>query len=542
MRKPQANRVLLISLLLLLTTFVVYAPVNHYDFADVDDDAYITDNVHIKYGLDWDAVTWSFTSYYVANWHPVTWLSHALDCQIAGLNPGRHHNVNVALHGLDTVLLFWVLLTATGYIGRSAMVAALFTLHPINVESVVWIAQRKNVLSMLFLLLTLAAYRWYAMKPQIARYVVVTLCFAVGLMAKPQVITLPFVLLLWDYWPLRRMFAAEAAIAGDSMGSHTLPARPAKFSWLILEKVPLLALSAASAILTMKAQRAGGAMNPLNNFPLSLRIENAIVSYVRYLGKAFWPVRLSALYPYPRNGISAYSLMAACVLLLGITWLVLIARKRRWPVVGWLWFLGTLVPMIGVIQVGDQSIADRYAYLPFLGLFLLICWAVPEIVFRNVTSTRARRLLLGAPAFTVLLALVVLTRHQIRYWRSSVDLWSHAVSVTSYNDGAETYLGQALVRVGRSQAAIPHFERAIAIAPAVPKAYMFLGYAEQQVGDPRKAIDNYQRALDLCERYGTFALPIRVATLQSMAFAYRDLGDYPRATQCLEAAQQAAQH
>jgi tetratricopeptide (TPR) repeat protein len=531
---------LLISLLLLVATFAVYAPVNHYDFADVDDDAYITDNLHIKYGLDWDAVEWSFTSYYVANWHPVTWLSHALDCQIAGLNPGRHHNVNVALHGLNALLLFWVLLTATGYMGRSAMVAALFALHPINVESVVWIAQRKNVLSMLFFLLALGAYRWYAMKTGLLKYLVVALCFALGLMAKPQVITLPFLLLLWDYWPLRRMFAADAALDLHS-GVSSPPAPPRKFLWLILEKLPLLALSAGSAVVTIKAQRAGGAMNPLNNFPLSARIGNAIVSYARYVGKAFWPVRLSALYPYPRDGASASSLLFSCVLLLGITAIVIGARRRRWPFVGWLWFLGTLVPMIGVIQVGDQSMADRYAYLPFIGLFLVICWGVPELVFANVKSPRAKKLWLSAAALTVAVALAVLTHHQVRYWRSSVELWSHTTQVTSDNDAAETYLGQALVRAGRSQAAIPHFERAISIAPAAPKAYMFLGYAEQQVGQPQKAIEYYQRALDLCQRYGAFALPIRVATLQSMAYAYRDLGDYPRATQCLEAAQQAAE-
>ena len=512
----------------------------HYDFADVDDDAYITDNLHIKYGLDWDAVKWSFTSYYVANWHPVTWLSHALDCQAAGLNPGRHHNVNVALHGLDAILLFWVLLTATGYVGRSAMVAALFALHPINVESVVWIAQRKNVLSMTFFLLALGAYRWYAMKPRLGRYLVVALCFAFGLMAKPQVITLPFVLLLWDYWPLRRMFAADATLDLDN-GVNVPAAPPKTFSWLILEKLPLLALSAGSAILTMKAQRAGGAMNPLNEFALPLRIENAIASYAQYLRQAFWPVRLSALYPYPRNGVSASPLIASCVLVFGITAVVLIARRRRWLTVGWLWFLGTLIPMIGLVQVGDQSMADRYAYLPFIGLFLILCWGVPELVLVNVKSTRARTLLLGSLALTVLLAMTYITHRQIRYWRSSVDLWSHAVQVTNDNDGAETYLGQALLRVGRSQAAIPHFQRAIAIAPAVPKAYMFLGYAEQQGGEPRKAIEHYQRALDLCQRYGMFAFPIRVATLQSMAYAYRDLGDYPHAEQYLEAAQQASQ-
>lgn len=537
--KPQANRAVLLALLLIVVTLAVYSPVNRYDFADVDDDAYITNNLHIKYGLDWDAVKWAFSSYYVSNWHPVTWLSHALDCQMAGLNPGRHHNVNVALHGLDAILLFWVLLTATGYLGRSAMVAALFALHPINVESVVWIAERKNVLSMLFFLLALGAYRWYSQKPGVTRYSAVALCFALGLMSKPQVITLPFVLLLWDYWPLRRMFAATATNASGSREDASAIA-PRNFSWLILEKLPLLAMSAASAVLTLKAQQAGGAINPLNSYSLPARIANAIVASAQYLGKSVWPSHLSAFYPYP-HGINVGQLIGSCVLLLAITSWVVIKRRHRWLVVGWLWFLGTMVPMIGLVQVGDQSMADRYAYLPFIGLFLMVCWEISDDASAAISNNRARTLSLVGTAIAVLAVLTMLTHRQVGYWKSSVALWSHAVEVTLQNDAAETYLGQALVREGRSQAAIPHFQKAITISPAAPKAYMFLGYAEQQIGQPRQAIAHYQQALALCGRYGAFATPIRIATLQSMAYAYRDLGDYPRAAQYLEEAQQAAQ-
>ena len=523
-----------------MITLALYSPVKHYDFADVDDDAYITDNLHIKYGLDWDSVKWAFTSYYAANWHPVTWLSHALDCQMAGLNPGRHHNVNVALHGLDVILLFWVLLSATGYVGRSAMVAALFALHPVNVESVVWIAERKNVLSMLFFLLALGAYRRYAQEPGVVRYLLVAVSFALGLMTKPQVITLPFVLLLWDYWPLRRMNSPGAITASDNgVLAATLPHR--NLSWLIVEKLPLLALSGGSAVLTLKAQHAGGAINPLNNYPFSARIASAVIGYAEYLGKAFWPRHLSAFYPYSRAGVSNGELIASFALLLAITAFVIAARHHPWLTVGWLWFLGTMIPMIGLVQVGDQSMADRYGYLPFIGLFIMVCWETSNAVSLQIKNARARTVWLAAPAFAILVSLAVLTHRQIGYWKDSVTLWSHAVEVTTRNDAAETYLGQALIREGRSQAAIPHLQKAIAISPAAPKAYMFLGYAEQQIGHPRQAIEHYQEALDLSQRYGTYAAHIRVATLQSMAYAYRDLGDYPRAEQCLEAVQEATQ-
>ena len=523
---------MLVGLIILIATLAVYAPVKHYDFADVDDAGYITENLHIKYGLDWDAVKWSFTTYYLANWHPLTWLSHGLDCQLFRLNAGRHHDVNVLLHGLNAVVLFWVLAMATGYAGRSAMVAALFALHPINVESVVWIAERKNVLSLLFFLLALGAYRWYAEHPQVLRYLLVALLFALGLMAKPQVITLPFVLLLWDYWPLQRIAAK------DAVTNAAIPTR--NLSWLVLEKLPLLALSAISAVLTVRAQRAGGAMNALNAFSFRVRINNAVVSYVRYIGKAIWPSRLAAFYPYSHGSVSVANVVACSLLLAMITVLVIAARGRRYLLVGWFWFLGTTVPMIGIVQVGDQSMADRYAYLPFIGLFIMVSWGVADVVSTKSAQRASTRWLL-VPSLAVLVILAVLTRHQIEYWKNSVTLWTHAVEVTKENDAAETYLGQALLRRSDAARAIPHFQRAIAIFPAGPKAYMFLGYAEQQNGDPKAAIQNYQRALDLAQNYGKDAAHIRSATLESMAYAYRDIGDLPRAAQCLEEAQQSSQ-
>lgn len=532
--KRQAFKAILLALAIEVVALAVYAPVKHYDFADVDDAAYVSENLHVKFGLDWDTVKWSFTTYY-QDWHPLTWLSHALDCQLFGVNAGRHHNVNVLLHGLNAALLFWVLLRATGYLGRSAMVAALFALHPINVESVVWIAERKNLVSMLFFLLALGAYGWYAEKPRVGRYCLVALLFALALMSKSQVITLPFVLLLWDYWPLYRI--AGSAPEKTISKVRALPTRT--LQWLIVEKLPLLALCAGSAILTLHAQRLGGAMNPLNTYPLWTRIENAVLSYARYLGKALWPSHLSAFYPYPHGPISIAPAVAAGILLIIVTALVVVNRERRYLFVGWFWFLGTLVPMIGLVHVGDHSMADRYGYLSFVGLFIMICWGAAELASRW-TGGRSTAWL-AAPGLAILLALTLVTHRQIEYWKNSVTLWSHAVAVTRDNDAAETLLGEALLKQYRTEAAIPHFRRAIAIFPESPKAYMFLGYAEQQSGHPQAALQYFQQALDLDQRYGDVGASIRLFTLQAMAFAYRDLGDFPHAVKCMEAAQELEQ-
>src|SRR5271165_3336520 len=399
------NQMLLLGFLLVVATVVLYFPVNSHPFANYDDPDYVTDNFHVRSGLHWSTVKWAFTTYAAANWHPLTWISHAADVQLFELNPGRHHDVNLLLHALNVVLLFWVLQRATGYVGRSAMVAALFALHPINVESVVWIAERKNLLSMLFFLLALGAYRWYATRPRADRYVLVVFLYALALMAKPQVITFPFVLLLWDYWPLRRMFA------GSDESSATATAtviRARSFSWLVLEKLPLLVLSAASAVITVKAQRTGGAMSgPQNTYPFLLRVENAIVSYVRYIGKAVWPSHLALMYPH--SSFAIWEVVVALLMLLVITAIVIAGRRQRYLPVGWFWFLGTLVPMIGLVQVGAQAMADRYAYLPFVGLFIIACWGVSDFFERRNLSTAW----LATPSLAGLVALAVVTHRQI---------------------------------------------------------------------------------------------------------------------------------
>ena len=521
------NWALVLGCLLVFATIALYHPVVHYPFANADDDSYISDNVHVKYGLDWDTVKWSFTTFRDANWHPLTWLSHALDCHLFFLDPGKHHQTNVLLHACNALLLFWVLLRATGYIGRSAMVAALFALHPINVESVVWIAERKNLLSMLFFLLALGAYRWYALKPRVDRYGAVAFLYALGLMAKPQVITFPFVLLLWDYWPLRRMFAGSREVAETAT---VMP--PRSLAWLVLEKLPLFGLSAASAVITMKAQRAGGAMSgPQNTYPFLLRLENAIVSYVRYMDKAVWPSDLALMYPH--SSFSVWLAVTALLLLLVITGLVISRRRSRYLVVGWFWFLGTLVPMIGLVQVGAQAMADRYAYLPLVGLFIMICWGVSDWAEQWHFSPAW----LAAPSLAALLALTVVAHRQIGYWSDNVTLWAHTVRVTSGNWIAENNLGAALMDKGQMEDAMVHFRLAEAIYPNDPRSYLFLGYCEQQRGDLREAIEQYKRVILVTQNDIWNNAQLRDDAFVNIGNAYRDLGDPVRATESYAAAE-----
>jgi len=520
---------LALGCLLVFATLALYYPVSHYPFANADDDSYIGDNPHVKYGLEWDTVKWAFTTFSNANWHPLTWLSHALDCHLYFLDAGKHHRTNILLHAVNVALLFWVLLRATGYTGRSTMVAALFALHPINVESVVWIAERKNLLSMLFFLLALGAYRWYATRPRADRYVLVVFLYALALMAKPQVITFPFVLLLWDYWPLRRMFA------GSDESSATATAtviRARSFSWLVLEKLPLLVLSAASAVITVKAQRTGGAMSgPQNTYPFLLRVENAIVSYVRYIGKAVWPSHLALMYPH--SSFAIWEVVVALLMLLVITAIVIAGRRQRYLPVGWFWFLGTLVPMIGLVQVGAQAMADRYAYLPFVGLFIIACWGVSDFFERRNLSTAW----LATPSLAGLVALAVVTHRQIGYWNDNVTLWAHTVQVTSGNWIAENNLGAALLHEGKTEDAIVHLRSAEAIYPNDPRTFLFIGFYEQQRGNLRAAIEQYQRVLDVTQNAVWDNARLRDNALVNMGLAYRDLGDPVHASESFAAAE-----
>jgi len=489
-----------LALLLIVATVALYHPVKSYPFITYDDPQYVIRNYQIQSGLDWDMVQWAFTTFYASNWHPLTWMSHALDFQLFRLNPSRHHDTNVLFHALNAALLFWVLWRATGSAGRSFMVAALFALHPVNVESVAWISERKNVLSMLFFLLALGAYRWYAVKPRADRYLTVAALYALGLMAKPQVITFPCVLLLWDYWPLQRMFS-PAVGADKSAPGRVVRAR--SFLWLLMEKLPLFALSAADAVLTVKAQGSTGAINNIiNAYPFPIRLENAIVSYVRYMGKAVWPSNLAIYYPHPESWLNPWQVASAAVLLLVITALVIAGRRWRYFLVGWFWFLGTLVPMIGLVQVGGQGMADRYAYLPLIGLFIMICWGVADFQpAPRATDTAGEKggqtssTWLAVASLAMLLALTVVAHRQLWYWRDSEALWTHAVEVTHGNWMAEDFLAEVMMEVGKPDQASAHFYRAVAINPNDPISNTNIGNWNLYVGKPVEAIGYYQNVL-----------------------------------------------
>jgi len=524
---PLTHKIFL-GVVLAVAVVAVYYPVHWQPFANYDDADYVTDNFHVKAGLHWSTVKWALTARDAANWHPVTWISHALDTQMFDLNPAGPHDVNVLFHIVNALLLFWMLQRATGFVGRSWMVAALFALHPVNVETVAWIAERKNLLSMFFLLLTLAAYRWYARKPQLSRYLVVAVLFALGLMSKPQVITLPFVLLLWDYWPLGRLALrpSPSTLRQNSSGAISGEQRTANsaWRWLLLEKLPLLALSAASAVLTVNAQAGGGATSYYGHV---LRLENALVSYARYLGKAFWPSRLALFYPYPLKPYPLWQLCGAAFILLAITLAVALAYRRRYLTVGWLWFLGTLVPMIGVVQVGTQAMADRYAYLPFVGLFIMVCWLVAEWVAQMHLSP----VLLRTASMVVLLSLALVSHRQVGFWNDHITLWTHVLEVTNNNWVGENNLGTALLKTGRMEEAIPHFRAAAALNPTDPNSTMNIGTYEQAHGNLPAAIELYRKAAEMARNP-----KVKARAYNNLGYAYKDIGDLADARSSLQSA------
>jgi protein O-mannosyl-transferase len=501
---------LLLSLLLVVFTLATYNRATHLSFVNFDDDRYVTENPHVLAGLTWNTVKWALTSTGEANWHPLTWMSHALDCQWFRLNPAGHHLTSILLHTMSTVLLFLLLWRATRRLGLSFFVAMVFALHPINVESVVWVAERKNVLSTMFFLLTLGAYGWYTQKPDWKRYFAVAGLFICALASKPMVVTLPLVLLLLDYWPLRRIQGWSEA--GELSPSQTGPGK------LVVEKLPLFALSAASAVITMYAQRAAGAI-PASTFPLAVRLKNALYSYALYAWKAIWPARLAPLYPHPGYSLPIWKVILALLFLLATSALVVKLRSRGYLLVGWLWFLGTLVPVIGVVQMGNQAMADRYAYIPLIGLFVMIAWGTADIAER-IKLVFPWKIVAG---ICVLGALSLLTWRQISYWRTSLDLWGRTLEVTSNNFVAEDQFGGALVEVGRTDEAYPHFVRAAQLQPADPVSRTNIGYYLYQHGRPAEAVPHFRLSLRL-----TTDARVLATTYANLGWAYCDLGDYAK--------------
>jgi tetratricopeptide (TPR) repeat protein len=495
-----------VCLLLAVITLALYNPVNHHPFVNYDDDRYVTENPHVRQGLTADTFTWALTSTEQANWHPLTWMSHALDVSLYRLNPSGHHFTSVLLHAVNVVLLFLLLVWATGRLGPSLFVAALFAVHPIQVESVAWIAERKNVLCTMFFFLTLWAYGWYVRKPDWKRYLLVAAMFAAGLASKPMVITLPFVLLLLDYWPMKRVRGTDAV-------SPKGPSYP--WSRLVLEKLPVLALSAASALITMHAQQTGGAVRTTAEFSFGGRFANAICSYAMYLWKMVCPLRLAPLYPHRGDSLAGWQVLVAAVILIAVTALVLKFRTRRYLPVGWLWFLGMLVPVIGLVQVGDAAMADRYAYIPLIGVFVMIAFGIADF-----SEKRKLGLWPALPATVVLIALAALTLRQIGYWQSNYDLWSHTLAVTENNFIAENNLGGALILEGKEEEAHPHFQAAARINPRDPMSRSNLGTYFQTHNQMHEAVAQYESAINLTSD------PVLLAqTYANLGAAQRALGE-----------------
>lgn len=505
---PRPNRyaALIVCALLLLAVFLVFRQTANFGFVNLDDPDYITNNTKIQEGLTWNGVRWAFTSFHATNWHPVTWLSHMLDCSLYRLHPAGHHLTSVLLHAAVAILLFLVLRQMTGDFWPSAFVAALFAVHPLRVESVAWVSERKDILSGLFFMLTLAAYTAYARRPfSIARYLAVVVFFVLGLMAKPMLVTLPFVLLLLDYWPLARIPHQNTSpheptrwrgSCTASPQQESLPRQP--FPWrLIVEKMPLLFLSAISCVLTSLAQ--AKAIVPVDVLPISARFANAIVAYVAYIGQFFFPVGLAAFYPHPTTDLPVWKPAAALLVLLAVS-AAAVAARRKCPYffVGWFWYLGMLVPVIGVVQVGLHAMADRYTYLPQIGLAVALAWGAAQLTL----AWPYRRWTCGAVSALILMALFACAWRQTAFWSDSITLWNRALDCTSQNTMAHHNLGAALDKINQHEAAVEQYQKALAIQPNLFDARYNLGMVLDKLNRIDEAILQYREVLKHNERLG----------------------------------------
>ncbi len=511
-----SKQTLLVCLALALITACVYLPVGKHRFINFDDPDYVTGNPYVQAGLRPEGIRWALTGVYSSNWHPLTWMSHMLDCQLYGVKPAGHHLTNVIFHVANTILVFLLIKMMTNAFWRSAFVAGLFALHPLHVESVAWVAERKDVLSAFFGLLCLLAYAKYAkgkfemqssklkanpkseFRGKQGYYGLALLFFALGLMSKAMLVTWPFVMLLLDYWPLRRVSEVELKLEDKAGGAESIPARRLSarhFLWLTLEKLPFFALSAASCVITFLVQKASGATVPLSNMPVSLRSANAVSSYMRYLAKTLWPIKLAVFYPYEPLNWDSTEVLAGLLLIVFATGLALWVWKRKpYVPVGWFWFVGILVPVIGIVQVGKQALADRYTYLPHLGLFIIIAWGATDVIGRR----RWPRGVGFAAGGLVLTASAAVTVHQLRYWRDTKTLFEHTAAVTTKNFVAYTVIASELVESNKLSEAEEDCRLALQYSECYPEANNTLGaiYAAQEKYE--KAIESYKKALE-CE-------------------------------------------
>jgi hypothetical protein len=515
-----ARRTGVTGLALVALSVGVYAPSLGHAWLDYDDDIYVTANRDLQQGLTRDGLAWAFSTFQGANWFPLTRVSWMLDDAIWGLDARGFHATSVGLHALNALLLFLALSKLSSRTGRSAFVAAAFAVHPLHVESVAWIAARKDLLSGLFFMLALLAYaRPGPDGPGLRRQVLVFVCAALGLMAKPVLVTLPFVLLLLDEWPLGRLRRRDAPERWD----------PARVRRAVLEKLPLFALSAAASVVTVAAQRAGGAVASLEQVPFHLRAANAVVAYTAYLGKALWPTGLAVFYPHPGAAIAPWRVALATAFLASVTGLVLVtARRRPYGLVGWLWYVGMLLPVIGLVQVGSQSMADRYTYLPLIGVAILVAWGVPDLLGPG----RGRRPALAAAGGVAIAALAAGSALQLRHWRDSETLFTHALSVTRDNHVAHAYLGRALLAEGRTREAIEQFSEAVRLrpeflTPANNLAWLLATAEAESLRNPYAALRLAQRSAHLT-RY------LDASVLDTLAAAYAASGRFEEAVATAE--------
>jgi Flp pilus assembly protein TadD len=490
-------RVWPMAALLALVTIVLYWPAMRCDFVNYDDDVFVTSNIHVQNGLTFENVKWAFINPVAANWHPLTMLSHMLDCQLFGLKPWGHHLTSVVLHALNAVLVFALLQQLTGAIWRSVLVAALFGLHPLHVESVAWVAERKDVLSVFFGLLSLGAYARYAEKSKVRSpkskvfYSLALTFFACGLMAKPMLVTWPFVMLLLDYWPLKRASSFKFSVSspGTTPSSTVNP----QLAALVFEKLPFFGLAVAASIVTFVVQKQTGALTTGESIPLGMRGENALIAYCRYLGKLFWPTDLAVFYPRPGHWPLEQVLLSG-VLIAGVT-VLLIVKRARYPymLMGWLWYCVTLVPVIGLVQAGEQAMADRYTYIPSVGVLIMAIWGAYELS----RSWRYQVMALSVAGGAAIILCFGLTRRQLGHWQDSESLYRHAIEVTENNYLAHNNLGIVLMEKGQTDEAISQYREAIQLEPGFVYAHNNLGRALDQKGQTDEAISQFQEAIRL---------------------------------------------
>jgi tetratricopeptide (TPR) repeat protein len=486
---------------LTLITVAVFYEVCTYDFVDYDDILYVTGNPNIQAGITPKTIKWAFTTDYACFWHPLTWLSYLLDWQLFGSKPAGYHLTNLIFHVVNTVLMFIVLTQMTHRVWPSAFVAAMFALHPLHVESVAWIAERKDVLSTFFWMLTMWAYLRYVKRPGVTRYLLTLLTFALGLMAKPMLVTLPVVLLLLDYWPLARTLQDQEKKHTDTCFHRLYP--------LILEKIPFIVLSVVFSVITFLAEQSGEAIAPLTVSSIKPRIYNALISYVKYIEKMIWPSRLAVFYPHPEQNIPILYAMLSAVLLLAVTILILrFARNHRYLVTGWFWYLGTLVPVIGLIRVGFFAMADRYTYVTLTGLFIIIAWGLPDLL----AGWRYKKIALTLSALLIILAMSICTFFQLRHWQNGLTLFQHALDVTGESYLTRSRIAASLQKQGRLDEAIYHYKRALRLNPNIVEIYLSLGDALRAKGEFAEAIFLYNKALriapNLIELHNNLALTL----------------------------------